>query len=66
MINTISVSTSIYKVTQNQQTHDVVFYAYGQPVKTITAESNYTTDVLYGILLEEAVQYQQSREVTNE
>ena len=66
MISTISVSTSIYKVSQNQQTHDIVFYAYNQSIKTITAESNYTIDDLYEVLFEEATAYQRTREVENE
>lgn len=66
MINSLSVTASIYKVVQDLQTKAVTFYVYNQLEKTISAETAYTVEELYDILFDEAVQYQQSREVENE
>lgn len=66
MIIEISVSADRYRITQNQSTLAVTYYAMNQLVKTESSETRYTTDELYNMLFNWALSYQNERREVDE
>ena len=62
MIVSIGVSTSKYKMVQNQQTKVCTFYVLGEVAKTIEQAEFLSSETLFELLISEATQYQQSQE----
>ena len=61
MIVSVGVSTSKYKLLQDQQTKVCTLYVLGTQAKTIEQSSILTSDELYDLLMSEATQYQNSQ-----
>lgn len=62
MIVSVSVSTSKYKLVQDQSTKVCTFYVLGVQNKTIEQSAVLTIDELYNLLMDEATAYQNSQE----
>ncbi len=62
MIVSVGVTTSKYKLVQNQQTKVCTFYVLGTQTKTIEQSSVLTVEELYELLMDEATQHQNNQE----
>lgn len=65
MITAIEVTSSVYKVSQNQQNKSVEFYRFNQLIKTEQADRLYQQSELFDILCSFAFEYNVQEELTD-